>query len=358
MKSFMFDLFRNVIGFFAGIVFTTLFQKPVNNLCDRIYRLIFSIFRNNTHSLGNTFRIGNRNTNIVIIDGDGRACFDDKNINVHIDNNKPFEWPSEVALCYNNTLNIIERKRKMNEQTPWNGSILNLWKYRIERTPNREDYSIHLFMSEESYYHAYSTITNLENPSYALKEKYIDSFVFENENPYMLPNAMGICILIRTKDSKAIFSIRSSSSGYRPGESDVSVVEGLSPQLDVQNRTISFTDVATRAIQEELCNVETESINVALLGIIFDKCYNQWNVICHVDLDLTQNDIILRRNNGASGKWELKSLDFIQYSPREIIMYLATHKMWDSGIATTYFSLIHCGYSYDSINKLSTKYIH
>ena len=114
--------------------------------------------------------------------------------------------------------------------------------------------------------------------------------------------------------------------------------------------------MAIRGLQEEIGNIPKEKISVDLLGFVFDKKYNQWNIIGQIYINLTQDELIKRRNSGSGGKWELKSIDFVPFTPKETVAYLATHRIWDMGLVTTYFSLVWAGYSKDSIDQQINKH--
>ena len=179
----------------------------------------------------------------------------------------------------------------------------------------------------------------------------------ENNTVYPLPNSVGICLCVRTKDNKLIFAVRSAESGYRPGESDVSVVEGLNPQYDMKLHSLDLSSACYRAVYEEIGNIEEEKVEISVLGLVFDKAYNQWNFIGDVYINMTQDELIARRNSGASGKWELKALDFVRFHPKDIFQYLSTHQMWNMGIVTVYFTLVYNGFSKVSLDKYIKQYL-
>lgn len=345
------------IALIVGVIFQDFFVKKWQQVRNTFYEITGYRQKHNVSLQNGDFTLGNRRTNVVVIDGNGDKKFNKDNIRVHI--SRPFSpvWPEEVDEYYAETLLEIQQKKEREENIPWNGSILSLRKYRISRTPDHEEYAMDLFLEELDYYRVYSTINKLESRRGILKRKYIDPFVFDNDSIYELPNAIGVCMMIKTKDEKAIFSTRSMSTGFRPGENDVSIVEGVNPKKDAPTHLLDFEKVAKRAVQEEICGVEENKINVSILGLIFDKGYNQWNIIGFIDLKLTQDEIIKRRNRGTSGKWELQSLNFIQFTPKVIMQYLSTHKMWNTGFVTVYFSLIYNHYSHKKIEKYAKKYL-
>ena len=349
-----------ILMIFVGMIISTIFQDPFNQIYLKFRRFVFRLFfkkKRSTISQAQTFVIGDRATNVVVIDGDGYGAFGNKNLTVHILEDSAYKSPQEILEYRKKTVAELEERKNRGEIIPWNGNTLSLYKYIVSRTANFEDYQLEIFLEKKDYYTVYSTIHNLNNGNPSLRDKYIETFSFENNTIYPLPNSIGLCLCVRTKDNKMIFSIRSTDSGYRPGQTDVSVVEGLNPQYDLKRHSLDLLSACYRAVSEEIGNIEENKIDVSVLGLLFDKEYNQWNFIGDVYIDMIQDELISRRNSGSAGKWELKNLDFIKFHPKDIFQYLSTHKMWDMGIVTTYFTLVHNGFSKEKLDQLVKKYL-
>jgi hypothetical protein len=353
---FIFEIFM----IFLGMILSTIFQDPLNKLYLNFRRTIFRLFNRMKKEMlhqTKTFVIGKRVTNVVIIDGDGYNTFQNKNLQVHISNELPYDLPQDILEYRRKIVAELEERKNRGEVVPWNGNVLSLYKYVISRTEDFEDYKLDVFLAKNDYYTVYSTIHNLNDGEPSLRDKYIENFTFESNVIYPLPNAIGLCLCVRTKDNKLIFAVRASESGYRPGQSDVSVVEGLNPQYDMHLHSINLSNACYRAIYEEIGNIEKDKVDVSVLGLVFDKEYNQWNFIGDAFVNMTQDELIARRNSGTSGKWELKNLDFIKFHPKDIFQYLSTHKMWDMGIVTVYFTLVYNGFSKEKLEHYIKKYL-
>ena len=356
----MMIILRFLFELLISMIITTLLQDQINQMILQFKRLMFRLFHRKkvkTSEDAQCFILGKRETNVMIIDGDGESTFENQNLVIHIQDALPYELPQEVSAFRQQTVSELERRKKEGQTVPWNGNVLSLNKYNVSRTANDEDYCLELSLSKTDYYTVYSTIHNLKNGTPSLREKYIDTFPFENNILYPLPNAVGLCLCVKTKDNKIIFAVRSSNSGFRPGESDVSVVEGLNPQLDIRMHSIDLVSACKRAVFEEIGKVEEDKLDVSVLGLVYDKEYNQWNFIGTAYVDLTQDQLITRRNSGAAGKWELKNLDFIRFHPKDIFQYLSTHTMWDMGVITVYFTLVHSGFSKEKLEQMVEKYL-
>lgn len=349
-----------ILMIFIGMVISTLFQDSINQAYAKLRKFIFKIFlskKNRIPGETQSFIAGERITNVVVIDGDGSSSIENKNLTIHVQENLPFALPSEVSNHCQKTVAELEERKRRGEIVPWNGSTLSLYKYIVSRTADYEDYKLEIFLARNDYYTVYSTIHNLNSGNPSLRDKYIETFDFENNSVYPLPNAIGLCLCVRTKDNKLIFAVRSADSGYRPGQSDVSVVEGVNPQYDLRQHALDLQELCYRAVKEEIAHIEESQLDTSVLGLVFDKEYNQWNFIGDVYVKMTQDELIMRRNSGTSGKWELRTLDFIDFHPKKIFQYLSTHKMWDTGLITVYFTLVHNGFSKEKLDRLIKLYL-
>ncbi len=336
----------------AGMIIEELLQRPIKSLVhfikDTGKAIKKTICPQPTPIEGEAF-IFNIKTNAIIIDGNGIKEIADQNIKVHVIESLPYELSEEMVSLVNTTTANLSRHQNNGETVPWDGKVLSLYKYNITRTADEEEPVIELSMAKCNYYTANPMI---KNAHIDFLSKRIDDFLDNNcGGIYTIPNAFGICLCVVTEDNKVVFTVRSDNSGLRPGESDVSVVEGLNPYHDLNSGGLrAFSEICKRAIREEIGDIEDDKIEIHLLGLVFDRDYSQWNIVGKASIDMTQNEIIARRNTGALGKWELKKLEFVDYKISDTIEYLFKHEMWDMGIVTTYFTLAH-KYSKDRIDK-------
>jgi len=111
-----------------------------------------------------------------------------------------------------------------------------------------------------------------------------------------------------------------------------------------------------RAFCEEICKVEVNKLDINILGFVFDESYNQWNIIGCINTDLTKEGIIMHRSRGALGKWELSNMDSVDNEIAEIMLYCASHKMWDMTYVILYYTLSFNGVSIEKILKYIKKY--
>ena len=340
-----------LIGGIIGLILGVMFQSPLETFWHRIIKTLNRFFRSkkNLAYYKYNFMFGKKETSIRIVDGDGHRHIQKGNISTRIsgDGDEAFELNPEILYFYDKVLAEFEDKKAEGKSVPWNGTVLSLYKYQISRTEDEEEYKIILYLQKTGYYKVYATINNLFERCPETGRKLIDytkEFNYRSDEMYLLPNAIGMSLQVITKDQKTIFSVRSSESGFRAGESDASIVEGINALQDMVNHEIDFYKAAGRAFNEEICDADEELMEIALLGLVHDEKYNQWNIIGRINVNLTQEQIIQRRNSGTSGKWELDTLDFIPFRAKDIMLYLSTHPMWDMGLATVYFALVESDY--------------
>lgn len=354
-------MFELLLGAIIGVIVTVILEKPVRRFFSKLsksfYRFYYRIVPVKSKMTA-TFSFGIKPTEIIIIDGNGKLSYAPNDI-ISTIVPSPIQHIQEFAIFHSQFIDELKEKQKKGIAVPWNGSLLSLHKFGISRTQNDEAMKLRLFLYKTDYYTVSTIINNLcaVSPTGKKLNEYINAFSFDSMDAYPLPNGIGICMSVITKDRKIIFAKRSSSSGFRSSESDISIVEGINPSADVRNNSVDFRNVAVRAFFEEICETSEENLDINILGFVFDKKYNQWNIIGSIDTSLTQQDIIFERNTGTVGKWELSAMDFIKLDLKEIMLYCASHKMWDMALITLYFTLVFNGFNKKAINQSIAKYL-
>lgn len=173
-----------------------------------------------------------------------------------------------------------------------------------------------------------------------IRQKYLQGSDFSVPVAF-LANGFGMAIAVVTVDRKTIIARRHDTTGVRVGEVDVAVVEGVHPNLDWSTvyKGPDLYRTAIRGAREEL-GIELLQDSITLLGFGVDAQYYQWNLVGLAVVDETAESIIESRKRGAPGKWELKSLEPIDFDPEAILSFIRREKIWSTGIATLYFALV------------------
>jgi hypothetical protein len=363
-------MLQMLVGAVIGVVVSILLDKPIRTLFLAIKKQTILFYRRHFRWKDeipgtNSFYFGSSPTGIVVIDGNGKQPYKNGDISCILENEPPAVLP-QVSVFRTAYEEEIRHKKANGEGVPWDGSLYSVHSFLIDRDSEEENMKLILRLHKTSYYTVTSVIHNLETRYVedGVEKRlmdYIHSFHFESREKYLLPNGIGLCLSVITKDNYIIFAKRSASSEMRPGESDVSIVEGINPKLDGYN-DLNFIDASKRAFKEEICDTDDmdleSNLSVNLLGFVFDKKYNQFNIIGVIETEMKYSEIVQERNRGALGKWELSNLDFVEFLPEKVITYIASHKMWDMALVTVYYALHFAGTSKKQINKLIDRMQH
>ena len=298
-----------------------------------------------------SFWFGARETSVVILDGDGSQAFASQNISATVAASRVVPVGG-VASCREQYERAANARSIRGESAPWDGELLSVAHYSSYRTGRDEELSLRLRLHPTTYFEVASVIESLRGEDPHGFGDYIGAFGFDGAEDYRLPNGLGICLTVTTTDGRMVFARRSSSSGLRPGEHDVAVVEGVLPSRDVVRGRLDVHGAARRAFCEEVCEIDAdESIVPQILGLIFDKAFNQWNLVGTIAAPFTQDELIRRQSSGFAGRWELVRHDFVRLDLEEIARYCGSRRMWDSALAALYLTLVFHGFGRGAIDR-------
>lgn len=347
-----------VISGIIGIVLGVILQEPIKRFVDKVVRFFDKLFT--TKKMTNEgFRFGNKETAVRFLDGNGRKEYESIEVGVVNDICDGGEFGEEVKYFYEATIAELDKEREEgHSKTEWDGLELALRTYSIGRSEANESMLLNLALARNTHFKTKSVITKLNDvcplTNRRLKD-YIEKYDFEAAGYYDLPNSIGVCLQVFTKDFYTIFGRRSDVCSYRAGEYDVSVVEAFRND-DIVNEKVDVWAVARRACCEELCELADNEMQIHLLGITFDKEYAQWNIIGVVNLTITCEELLTRRNSGVDGRWETKEINPVKNNLEDVIKDVVSHKIWDTGLATVYYSMLYQMHTRDRINKVIEKY--
>lgn len=160
------------------------------------------------------------------------------------------------------------------------------------------------------------------------------------------PNGVGICMCLITSDKQWVFSRRSDNPTHvspRRGEWDVAVVEGLNPTRSklTSSGSMSHLHEARAGLKEELGLLKCADEDIHVLGFGVDLEYYQWNLIGYATSNLTAEEIRQSRLRHAKDRNEISEFGIVDANPKAIFEFLADKRIWSSGLAATYYSLVH-----------------
>jgi len=301
--------------------------------------------------------IGRVRTSVHIVEGDGHALLEPRNIIVKL-STSPAELPPLVARLKDMWFRRLSAKPDNSGElvAPWNSdSMVSLKSYTISRTSLEEDSTLSVEASVSDYGTFAATVLSLDEPiatvevdgrecSTTLRQEYFptdDKVATAVEKPIpFLSNGLGVMLLAFTDDRQVILVRRKMESRARPGERDVSVVEGLHAMSDRgPYGEIDIIDTAVRGCREELgIDVSREDVHILALGV--DMRYYQWNFMGLVDARCRAAEVLEMYNLHAKDRWEGK-LEPIKADAFQVLDRLRRDGCWDLGLVTTYLAFCY-----------------
>jgi hypothetical protein len=353
-------LISSLVGGIVGLLLGIIFEEPLNAAKRALLsRLRSLIHRRRALPSPETLKLGPTRTSWLVIDGDGELAYVPENIRCIVQPS-PITLPPEIQDLRDR---IAERERSNKEHgLPylWNGPLYALERYAIGRTPSQEHMEGTFTFRPTDYFTFQATVCSLDvnlmapPANLTIRQKYLQGIDLARPIAY-LANGFGVAIAVVTVDRKTIITRRHDTTGTRSGEVDVAVVEGVHPNLD-WSTTYKGPDLyqtAIRGAREEL-GIEILQDSITLLGFGVDAEYYQWNLIGLTVVDETAESIIENRKKGAPGKWELRSLEAVDFDPESIFSFLKRERLWSTGLATLYFALVR-QYGRSRVDRMATR---
>lgn len=187
--------------------------------------------------------------------------------------------------------------------------------------------------------------------------KIISNYQLEDE-AFLIPNAMGLSLMVVTADQQLIFTKRSAQRVIRSAQYDVSIVEGLKIEgIEADNYLKSEI---VRAYHEEICE-STSELDIRCSALVLDKEYAQWNFVGTIFTEQTSEDI-MRIHATRGDTYEKNEIFFIPYAKnvderveimKKTLSRFVHGKMWGMGLFTLYSTLRVLGFSEAEIAEIS-----
>ncbi len=290
----------------------------------------------------NLFTLGDRTFPFQVIDGDGESVYPSSSITSVIDP-LPLELLPEVEVIREQVARREEEKKNRFEDYQWNGPQYALKRYVIGRTVPDEDMELGLVFQNTDYFTFQATVRSLDlelPDGTTLRKKYLTP---PPEDPIpSLAIGFGTVLILFTSDKKLLLSRRTTKAGVRPGELDVSVVEGILPHRDLPSNSTGpdIIGCAVHGVKEEV-GITVQRQDIQFLGFGVDHEYYQWNMIGMVKLPMTAKEVLDEGTRGSPGRWEIGGFSFVDANPDVIWKSLQGEKLWAMGWVALYWSLVH-----------------
>ena len=251
MSTWLSLLAGAVLGAFASLAVAVYLQDRWKASSDRRRRLrrTKAIGRAWTESDG-PITIAGIPTSMHLIEGDGFLVIEPQNVRVDIRSTRA-ELPALVVMAREKVAKQLATSRRNEDHSvsSWNSAnMIALTGYHISRTAEREDATVHLKACLNDYATFSATVLRLDEEidkpdahggrvSTTLRREFLPTpaVVIESVRrplPF-LANGVGVALLAFTDDDKVLLVHRLLESRARPGECDVTVVEGIDGVADV-----------------------------------------------------------------------------------------------------------------------------
>ncbi len=335
-----------IIGAIVGVVAAVIFQPPLERVRNAIIkharRLFYLAMKPAGSAMIEKFHLGSHEFNFLVIDGDGEHSYTPPTISCTVDQS-PISLPPEVKELRDAIEAREAKKRLAAEPCHWNGPLYALKRYVVGRTVPNEDLELRLIFQKSDYYAFQATVESLDSvlsDGTTLRQRYLTPPMHQ-PIPF-LSVGFGVSLVLLSTDHKIILSRRSTQSGVRPGELDVSFVEGIHPDLDRAHSTPcpDIYRTAIRGANEEV-GVDLAEEDIVFLGFGVDLEYYQWNLIGMAHLKYTASEAFAQRSRGSGGKWETREFITIDAHPDAVWKFLSKDKLWAMGWVALYWTLVH-----------------
>jgi hypothetical protein len=361
MSAWITLLIGAIIGAVISLAAAVYLQDPWKESSDRRRRLRRS--RAITRELveeDQPVTIAGIPTTVYLAEGDGDLVIEPQSISVRIRSTRA-ELPAIVAAERERLVRQMAASTRSNKHivSDWNSrNMIALTRYRVTRTADGEDSALHLEGCLNDYATFAATALRLDEeigganakgertPNTLRKEYFPDPAAVAASIRMPLPflaNGVGVTLLAFTDDDKVLLAHRRPESRARPGECDVTVVEGIDARMDsAGSGKVDIYSTALRGCREEL-GVEISASDVSILAFAVDMNYYQWNFMGMVDIRLTAHEVIAQHALHAKDRWEGK-LEQVNLDAMSVFERMRQEKIWDCGLVTAYLALCKkCG---------------
>lgn len=298
--------------------------------------------------------ISGRRTGVYLIEGDGETVLEPQHVTINLRSSE-IDLPPIIAELQQRIAARLEVPQPSVGRgvAPWNSpAMVALTGYRKGRTPIQEHAVINLDMHVNDYATFAATVLSLDSDlekvtpdglrvQTTLRREYLPTpadihRAVDKPIPF-LANGVGIVLLAFTDDEKVILTRRRESSRARPGQRDVSVVEGIHAVHDASGSSrVDAYLTAVRACREEL-GVSVTNNDVRLLGFGVDMKYYQWNFFGMVELGCTSDEAMELHAMNAKDRWE-GQIQATAANPVTVFEQLHSDGTWDTALAATYLA--------------------
>ncbi len=313
---------------------------------DKIFDLFLSFFVKVKKDNYSFFSIGYLRTRLFVLQGDGNMKYSRNSIRCFYSDFTP-KSPDNIADRILEKDRLLERLHEEGKKDLWDGVGVGLTDFKINLDEKEKILGIDVEFYKSRYAAFLATVVEIGKETSSPGPKPIFDEYLNNKQPdYVcdyLARHVGVACLVITSDNYIIFSERSDNSGARPGQFDLSFVEGIEPTKDCDARhkknRIDVYNTIQRGCLEEL-GFKPAIREIGVYGFAVDWSFYQFNFLAIIRSSLTYEEIAAMRNGRASGSWELRKIHAIPYADISCLEFMYRNKMWAFCHVLVYWALI------------------
>lgn len=349
-----------LFGAMLGLVLSVLFEDNLKSVrATAIAVLRRARKRGKLPTAVTDFHLGQLQTTVLIVEGDGQQVIDEQAVRVIVDPTD-VSLPDDIALLRQEVSEQQTTRRQAGLQAHWNGPSYAVVGLSIERTGIDESPGACLQLKNTDYFTFLATQQlDRELPDgQTLRAKYLDPYP-PTRPPEFMSASFGVYVAVVTADDAIVFAKRSTNVGAFPGRWDASTNEALSRSLDSHGRTPpSLYDVARRGLHEEL-GLNRSEYRLELLAFNIDRGTNQWGSMFAAFLhDVTSIEVADRRARGVADKWEHDEIDFVHFTIKDVIKYLLRsdrRNCWTPTAPALYYLTLSRRYGRNKVDRQAAR---
>lgn len=253
-------------------------------------------------------------------------------------------------LEYKNEPEFYKKVKRINSEVyneTQNDKMISVLKCNCVRESNSEDMVVDIVCCAIEYRLFHKCLQLFDNERLRIRKKLFE-YNYDSDELYDIPNAMGLALMVVTKDGYLVFSQRSKLRKIRSGEYDCSIVEGLKTDVvDMVDGSYDLFDddyiyrECLRAYREEI-SYSANDIDVKINGIILDKKYGQWNIAGTIYTNKTREQL-QREHPFREDTYEKNRLIFVDINEDTIKSKINEFRkigLWDTALATLQLTLL------------------
>ncbi len=362
-----------IISFLLGIICDWFLRDPITNFYIRSKRQYW-LRKSGLNKRGttNTFLLGNEDTHLLIINGDGSGKYNFHNIQITLDDNHNNRLRIPVYL--REAIKDIARKEKekKNKSIPyaWNGKMIHIKSFNNTRTPDKENWLLKITVQKGRYYHFMATTVAIHKDfdkkgfQSKLRNDLIGGFSnWRFDTPPNMLNGLPINLHVITEtDNKIIFSKRSHAVAITPNVISAVINENLHPDDDClrYSKKYDVENFILRSLQQEIGWKDKEhegsrddpKASTHILLFTIDIARVAYGLLGYTLLPISSIEFLRMFENDCGDRFETAEFSPIDFSSRAVCRFIHENKLYNSVGVGAIYSLIHRGGISRNIQKL------